>query len=285
MFTLTVHPNDVQITRDTVANYPTEKIMGTHDPANAVDLVFVPEGYTQAEMGKFREDAKRFAGYLMSWAPFRDYKDKFNFWIVEAPSLDEGTDMPELGIWKRTLVNSGFNTFGTPRYLTTSDVFTLRDVAGNAPYDQICILVNTDRYGGGGIYNFYNLCTSDNKSSAFVFCHEFGHAFASLADEYVEEDLQTASMYNLKVEPSDPNITTLVNFGKKWKSMVSVGTPIPTPATNKDDRTIGAYEGAGYMKKGIYRPQMDCSMRSVRNDYFCAVCRDAITKMILFDAQ
>lgn len=284
-FSLSVDPNDLQINRDTVADYPTEKIGGNNDPSRAVDLVFIPEGYTQQEMDKFREDAKRFAAYLMSWAPFRDYKDKFNFWIVKAPSIDEGTDMPERNSWKRTLVNSSFNTFGTARYLTTQDVFKLRDVASNVPYDEICILVNTSRYGGGGIYNFYNLCTADNKSSEFVFCHEFGHAFASLADEYVEEDLQTALMYNLKVEPSDPNITTLVNFGRKWKSMVAAGTPIPTPATNKDDQTIGAFEGAGYLKKGIYRPAMDCSMRSVRNDYFCAVCRDAITKMILFYAQ
>lgn len=285
IFALSVNPDDRQINRDTVENYPTERILGNADPAHAVDLVFVPEGYTADQMEKFTQDAKRFAGYLLSWAPFRDYKDKFNVWIVKAPSTDAGTDIPGENLWNRTLVNTNFFTFGTDRYLTTQDVFKLRDVAAHAPYDQICILVNTSKYGGGGIYNFYDLCTADNPSSEFVFCHEFGHAFASLADEYVEEGLETASMYNLKVEPSDPNITTLVNFSKKWKSMVAKGTPIPTPSTNKDDTTIGAFEGAGYLKKGIYRPTMDCSMRSVRNDYFCPVCRDAITKMILFYAK
>ncbi len=39
----------------------------------------------------------------------------------------------------------------------TTDNKTLRNVASNAPYDQIYILANSDKYGGGAIYNHYSL--------------------------------------------------------------------------------------------------------------------------------
>ena len=37
------------------------------------------------------------------------------------------------------------------------------------------------------IYNYYSVCMNNNKFEAQVFVHEFGHGFASLADEYVTE--------------------------------------------------------------------------------------------------
>jgi len=51
-----------------------------------------------------------------------------------------------------------------------------------APHDQIYVLVNTDKYGGGGIYNYFSLTSVDNDLSEFFFVHEFCHAFAGLAD-------------------------------------------------------------------------------------------------------
>jgi len=281
LFKYRIDPNDIQINKDTLVGYQTEKIIDSGDPSQMVDIVFIPEGYTSADMEKFKKDARRFASYLMSWAPYKDFADKFNFWIVNAPSLDKGTDLPGKHIWNRTVVNSNFYTFGTDRYLTTQDVYSVRDIAAHAPYDQICILVNTEKYGGGGVYNFYDLCTVDNSSSEFVFCHEFGHSFAGLADEYVEPGLQTASMYSLKAEPWEPNITTLVHFDRKWKKMLSKNTPVPTPMSRAKDITTGVFEGAGYLEKGIYRPAADCSMRSVKNNSFCSVCQAAIRKKII----
>lgn len=281
LFKYTVDPQSIQINQDKPAGYSTEEIVNSGDPAEKVDIVFVPEGYTASEMDKFKNDAQRFAGYLMSWEPYKRFADKFNFWIVKAPSLDEGTDIPGQNIWNRTVVNSNFYTFGTDRYLTTQDVYSVRDIAAHVPYDQICILVNTSKYGGGGVYNFYNLCTADNASSEFVFCHEFGHSFAGLADEYVEPGLATASMYSLLAEPWEPNITTLVHFERKWKSMLSAGTPVPTPLSAANSYKLGVFEGAGYLEKGVYRAMPDCSMRSVKNNFFCPVCQEAIRKKIM----
>ena len=42
---------------------------------------------------------------------------------------------------------------------------------------------------------------------------------------------------------------------------------------------VGAFEGANYEAKGYYRPQIDCIMFS-RTNYFCAVCKRAIERVI-----
>ena len=151
---------------------------------------------------KFRKDCERFAGYLFNSSPFKENKNKFNIWGIEAPSLESGTDIPKDNIWKKTLVNSNFYTFDTERYLMTTDNKTLRNVASNAPYDQICILTNSDKYGGGAIYNHYSTFVSDDKNSEFTLTHEFGHGFASLADEYWTSDVAYQDFYSLDVEPT-----------------------------------------------------------------------------------
>jgi len=45
---------------------------------------------------------------------------------------------------------------------------------------------------------------------------------------------------------------------------------------------VGAFEGAGYSSKGLFRPQMYCLMISSPKNEFCAVCQKAIRDMIDF---
>ncbi|MFO7932486.1 MAG: M64 family metallopeptidase, partial [Bacteroidales bacterium] len=186
---------------------------------------------------------------------------------------------PGAGIWKNTIVNSSFYTFGIERYMTTLDFKSVCDVASNAHYDQIYILVNTSKYGGGGIYNHYSISAADNKQSREVLIHEFGHAFGGLADEYFTSAVAYNDYFNLDAEPWNPNLTTLVDFSSKWEDMVPEGVPVPTPPLDKYRKTVGVYEGGGYVSQGIYRPMIDCRMHS--NDAsFCPVCTRAIEKMI-----
>lgn len=43
---------------------------------------------------------------------------------------------------------------------------------------------------------------------------------------------------------------------------------------------VGAFEGAGYEAKGLYRPEADCIMFTRNPDYFCKVCSAAILKVV-----
>lgn len=257
-------------TVDLEINGPSEK---------SVDILFLAEGYSKEEMDKFVADAERSADFIFSEEPFKSNREAFNLRAVKSVSIDSGTDVPGKGIWKNTILNSSFYTFGIERYMTTLDYMSVCDVASNAHYDQVYILVNTSRYGGGGIYNCYSISAADNEESREVLIHEFGHAFAGLADEYFTSAVAYNDYFNLEAEPWNPNLTTLVDFSSKWEDMVSENTPVPTPPLDKYRNTVGVYEGGGYVSKGIYRPMIDCRMHS--NDAsFCPVCSRAIKRMI-----
>jgi hypothetical protein len=157
---------------------------------------------------------------------------------------------------------------------------SIYDAAASVPHDLIFVLVNSTMYGGGGFYNLVNVCTTDNELTPKVLVHEFGHAFAGLADEYYNSEVAYEDYYNLAVEPWEPNITTLVDFSSKWKKMVADTIPVPTQRIAKYRNVTGAFEGGGYVSKGIYSPAQDCLMKSNRQNEFCPVCKEAIQKTI-----
>lgn len=284
-FEIVVDPSDYFIKKERIAEYNTLEILKNGEPSEKVDVVIIPDGYTNEQMEMFKNDIEKFAGYLFNSSPFRENKEKFNIWGVEAPSEEEGTDIPGKNIWKKTVLNSSFYTFDIERYLMTTDNKSVRSIAANAPYDQIYILVNSDKYGGGSIYNYYSVCVNKNPLEEYVFVHEFGHGFASLADEYYTSDVAYENYYPLDVEPLDPNLTTLVDFESKWKNLVDKSTPVPTPAEPEYKNVVGAFEGGGYVEKNIYRPMLDCTMKSATKDNFCPVCKNALQEMIDFYSE
>lgn len=59
-----------------------------------VDIVLIPEGYSENEKEKFEKAAKNFSDELFSFEPFTDLKDKFNIRAVWAPSKESGVTIP-----------------------------------------------------------------------------------------------------------------------------------------------------------------------------------------------
>jgi hypothetical protein len=90
-------------------------------------------------------------------------------------------------------------------------------------------MVNIDRYGGGGIYNWETVFCTGSPWHAYVFLHEFGHAFAGLGDEYFSSPVAYEDYFTPGVEPLDPNITILSDTANvKWKKYLSPGIKVPT---------------------------------------------------------
>jgi hypothetical protein len=282
-FRFTVNPDDYFIRDYNNLNLPVyDAWIGNTDYTKAVDIVILPEGYTQAEMGKFVKDCDFFVKSLFSYAPYNRYRESFNVRGVMAPSAESGCTMPGDHIYKNTVMQFSFWTFDSERYCMSTDNRDIRNLAGQVPYDQIYVLVNTKKYGGGGIYNFYCSSASSNSYSSDVIIHEFGHGFAGLADEYYTDETGYDHMYNIEVEPWEPNLTTLVDFSNKWGDMLDKKTPVPTPRIPKYEQTIGVFEGGGYEAKGVYSPHMDCLMKTFKGHEFCPVCQRAIERMILY---
>lgn len=278
IFSKLFDPNEIFNSTEQRYIFPVYDVLVHGNPSEKVDVIILPEGYTEDEMEKFKTDCNNLVNILKKQEPFSSHINDFNFRAVLAPSEESGTDIPSENKWVRTILNSHFNTFYIDRYCTTRNYFSVKDVAANAPYDQIYILVNSNLYGGGGLYNYYSLSTSGNMSADKVIIHEFGHAFAGLADEYEEPDSPLALLYNLEIEPWEANLTTLVDFDSKWSDLVEEDTPIPTSCYGPYGNKVGAFEGGGYLETGMYRPQCHCMMR----DYFpfCAVCYKTIEDVI-----
>ena len=294
-----VDPEDILIRQLKDSGNATRVLHRGGDSDKACDVVILAEGYTSRKA--FYRDAKRVVDALLSHSPFKEEAGRFNFTAIAAISKDSGVSVPHSGVWKDTAFSSHYDTFYTDRYLTSSSLRRIYDGIGTTPAEHIILLVNTPAYGGGGIYNSLTIIASSHPTFSKVLVHEFGHAFAGLGDEYAYDD-QYEPTYFPDIEPWEPNITTLADFGSKWADMLPEGIAIPTETDeiekDNDVRKIwnslssgqkaelnlklGVYEGAGYMTKGVFRPVQECRMRINECEEFCPVCSRAIVRMIRY---
>lgn len=302
--THTVDPKDILIRKigeNGIPFYYVWKGQQGGDITDCVDLAIVAEGYTTAQMGKFYHDCDRVVEALFAREPFKSLKERFNVVAVAAPSEESGPSIPHNGIWHTSAAGSHYDTFYTDRYLMTQEMHKIYDLLSGVPFEHILVMINSDTYGGGGVYNQVTCFTSDHPTFKEVLVHEFGHSYGGLADEYAYDDMDS-EWYPADTEPWEPNITTLKDFGSKWADLMPKKQLIPTPldpkvpnyrmvnkndpkameALNKATQVVGVFEGAGYQSKGCYRPAQECRMKINEVEDFCPVCTRAIQRITDF---
>jgi hypothetical protein len=251
------------------------------------DLVLLGDGYTAAELPKYRSDAQAIVDHILATPPFNELLPAINVHRVDVASDESGAGDRCTGVRRATFFTSEFCAFNIPRLLV-ADPLRAIDVATDAipEMNATLLMVNTDTYGGsGGAVPVFSLA-----ASAFeIALHEMGHSFFGLADEYsylsgcseADHDRAPAG------EPVEPNVTSRLN-PIEWQALVTA--PVPTMAnpdcTRCDDRAstaapgaVGAFEGAKYFKCGLYRPEFNCRMRELGHP-FCAVCRNTIHRVL-----
>lgn len=233
--TFLVDPASPQINRDPVgAQGRLWAIFENGPPESKVDLLVLGDGYTAGEMSAFHEEARRLVATLFDTPPFKDRKTDFNVRALDLPSVDSGVDRPSDGVFRRTALGVTYDIFGSERYALTLDDESWREAAAQAPYEFVEILINGEKYGGGGIYNLFATCATRSGSTPYIFVHEFGHHFAALADEYYTSPVAYDTTTPI-VEPWEPNITAFLDPpALKWKDLVDSTTPLPT-AWGKDE--------------------------------------------------
>ena len=236
VWTLKVDPADKFVTRGAESRDagPVIKLHESGDPATKLDLLILGDGYTARERGKFERDARRLVTVLLATSPFKERQRDINVWGLSPAAAQSGISRPSQHIYRRSPVGATYDAFDSERYVLTFENKAFRDIAANAPYDVVEILVNSATYGGGGIYGLYSTVAADSVWAPYIFVHEFGHHVAGLADEYYTSDvayLPTAD----RVEPWEPNVTALADpAALKWKDLVTPGTPVPTPWPKED---------------------------------------------------
>ncbi len=245
VFRTRIDPGDELIVRDPPP--PGAEVVASirgGDPHHCLDVAILGEGYTSSQRDLFRRDFEAAARTLLAQEPFASLRRSINLYAVLRPSVEQGCDEPQRGVWRRTALGCRFFSFGSPRYLLTEDNRALRETARVVPYDLPIVMVNHSRYGGGGIYNLYSTFTAHNRWAGYLLVHELGHALAGLADEYYTSAVAYTDLYPQGIEPAEPNITALLDPARlKWRDLVEPDTPVPTP-WNKEafDRLDLAYQ-------------------------------------------
>ncbi|HEV2438423.1 MAG TPA: M64 family metallopeptidase [Verrucomicrobiae bacterium] len=258
------------------------QILSNGPPANCINIVFLSEGYTAAQLDQFTNDAKALLNYMQSGPPFDAYRNYFNGYAISVASAESGADHPLSGIYRDTYFNSSFYSYYIERLLTIPPNNLDEDYADGAgkvyallqalmpEYDLVTMIVNDPEYGGSG---GEILITSMNIDSPEIAAHELGHTFAALGDEY-------SDAYPGWIPSEMPNVTQQTNRALiKWTSWILDSTPVPTPDTAPYASVVGLFEGAEYQTSGWYRPQHICEMRAL--DYpYCKVCAETLVKAI-----
>jgi hypothetical protein len=228
--------------------------------ADKVDLLVLGDGYTAGDMGKFEADVKRLSDHLFTVSPFKERANDFNVWALAVPTPESGVSRPSTGLHHASALGTRYDIFGSERYVLTLDNRALRDIAQNAPYEFIEILVNNETYGGGGIFGQFSTAAAGNDWANYLFVHEFGHHFAGLADEYYTSPVAYAAAAG-RPEPWEPNVTALRDPAKlKWKQHVKAGTPLPTAWPKAEyEEYSRAYQKRRAALRAANRPESEMS--------------------------
>ena len=226
-------------------------LMNNGPVTNRVDLVFVGDGYTVADLPAYEQHINAiFTGFFAD-EPFDAYAPYFNVHRVDVISNESGVD-EEGG----PLRDTALDMYYTNGRRLLVNIGKARDAATNAPdEDQILAIANSTTYGGVAWYSLDIGTVVGNHSLAKeVALHEFGHSFGNLADEYVEG-------------------TTPYTGSEPWLANVSIYTAAEQTSLQTkwyrwlDLPNVDTFEGAYYRPTGIYRPTTSSKMRSLNRPF------------------
>ena len=269
------------------AGAPVTTIVGKTPPEEALDVVILGDGYTEAELGLFKAHAGKISTQFTKIAPYADYFSRINFYRIDVPSAESGasydcSDKEEIEDCVDDFRDTAFGSvfplrLGVLLGMEVSDraIFQLKQwsllqAAALAPYDEVVVLVNTRKFGAFGIYNSSVGAYLENLSRVTV--HEMGHSFALLGDEYIVEG-DICQGYELT--PDYPNITPWQENPENipWREWLTPNVPLPTPADGTYSEAVGMFKGAGAGCLDYYRPTEDCLMRSTSSGApLCPIC-------------
>jgi hypothetical protein len=259
-------------------------IQVTGPAASRFNLVVMGDGYTAAELPKFREQVDKHLNILWSIEPFKTYRNYVNVYAVEIASPQSGVDCDpdltspkvdtplQMGFW------GGCNPGSVQRLLTVSSSAAGQYadlVPGTTSANrQILAIGNSDTYGGAG--GTYATASGGNALSALITPHELGHSLGGLQDEY---DYYARGERGAPYEGGEPSsihhtlLTEQQMLDQHAKWFRWLGEP------SESGGTIGRYEGGMYAGSGVWRPSAHSMMKAL-GYYFDQISRERMTQRI-----
>jgi hypothetical protein len=262
-----------------------EPLWVTGPPANRIDIVFLSEGFTEADLTYFHAQTSKLLNGLLKHEPFSSYRGYFNLYALFVASAEKGSDHPSVGQFRDTYFNSSYDSYGLPHALTippngydpdpSHGYGKAHDLLAQVlpEWDMLVFIVFDGAWGAWG--DDRGVVISSHALSLQSLLHELGHALAGLGDEY--DDPFPEDPAPIVEEPNTTRETRREMI--KWKAWIAEQTPIPTPNTGAYSEVVGLFEGARYNSFGWFRPRLQCMMRDMFSP-FCEVCREALTRSI-----
>jgi len=169
-------------------------VLYNSDPEDSIDITFLGYGYKKVE--DFASDVSKYSNtVILNTEPFKSRRSNFNIYRID--NFDLSCD---IGDW------------------ISCDEYSTKTIATKCPNDYILILVDRNKLKdiispvrSSASSNFAKINTADNE---FVLIHEFGHIFAELADEYVDEEYYSRFNFNVDDYPNCDNKPC-----EKWSSL------------------------------------------------------------------
>jgi hypothetical protein len=206
-----------------------------------LDLLFLGDGYMGKERDKFAADVRRLTEALFTHEPFREHRADFNVWALAPAAQDPGVSRPSAAIDRDSPLGSTYDALGVATYLATFSDRQVRAAASNAPYDALVILVNSDVYGGSGIFNNAAVVAAESPWAPFLLAHNLGQSLAALAVENFTWDWASpGGGFFSYSEPWQKNITLKDDAATvKWHDLVTPGLTGKTPWKDSDYESFG----------------------------------------------
>ena len=245
---------------------------------NGIDVYFLGEAYSDRLIanGKYKNDLMLAIDAVFSEEPFKTFRHFFNVYIVYAVSANEVVGYNEQydTVFSTFLSSTNASIFRgldayqyliyAKRQFISEEEISVTVVNHDSSHGIAYLNLSLDPdpemdfgYGNGEALVTRN---SDDEQFKNTVLHEFGHAFAKLADEYWYDDGVTPTQDDLQW------LETLQKSGM-YTNVSSTNDPEKAPWSRflKDERYtstgLGLYEGGYTYASGIWRPTEYSIMR------------------------
>lgn len=222
-------------------------------PTERLDLVFLGDGYTDQQDGRFANHVNAVVEHLLEIEPFNRYQDLFNVWRVP---IGGGGSIGQNGAPASSALGCYYGCGGIERLVCCNGPVVSTAAQAVPGYDGVLVLVNDTRYGGSGGVDFAVSYTG-GPFALQVAAHEMGHTLFALWDEY--------SYGTTFGGGNGPNCAANAN-DTPWEDWV--GT-----------QGVGAFATCSYTN--YYRPtDGSCMMNFIEQPAYCPVCREHAVRML-----
>ncbi|MFC1439224.1 M64 family metallopeptidase [Streptacidiphilus sp. N1-10] len=217
-------------------------VVNNGDPAKRITLVLLGDGYTAADLPRYRAQAAAVWQALTAVEPFRTYQHFFDVRRVDVVSQQSG-------LRQGSPLGMHFGCDGITRLLCADDAAVASRAGEPAGPQYLLALADSDRYGGEGGGATTTLAAGSPDASKII-QHEMGHTVGGLGDEY-DSAPADSSYPNLSAADAGAMRADRV----KWWRWLGAADP--------SGGTVGAYRSGN----GLYRPTRDSIMRTLGGVY------------------